>query len=72
MTDWKVVYLIRSLARKSINRQLAHALVRLAPKALVVTEIPIGELPLYSYYFDADFPAPAMNSMEPYIQFEKP
>jgi chromate reductase len=57
--EWKVGYVIGSLARKSINRQLAHALVRLAPKELVMTEIAIGGLPLYSYDYDADFPASA-------------
>lgn len=48
MTNWKVGYLIGSLASKSINRRLAVALVRLAPKELVMTEIPIADLPLYS------------------------
>lgn len=56
MTTWKVGYLIGSLAKASINRKLAGALVRLAPKELVLKEIPIAELPLYSYDYDADFP----------------
>lgn len=58
MTSWKVGYLIGSIAKESINRRLAGALVRLAPEELVLTEIPIAELPLYSYDYDADFPPP--------------
>lgn len=53
---YKVGYLIGSLATKSINRLLARALVRLAPPTLQLFEIPIGDLPLYSYDYDADYP----------------
>src|SRR5512140_381321 len=56
MTTWNVGYLIGSLAKASINRKLAGALVRLAPRELVMKEIPIGNLPLYSYDYDSDFP----------------
>ena len=59
MKSWKVGYLIGSLARESINRRLAGALVNLAPAELVMREIPIGELPLYSYDYDKDFPPSA-------------
>lgn len=59
MTTHKVGYLIGSLARESINRKLARALVKLAPPELEMTEIGFGELPLYSYDYDADFPPPA-------------
>ena len=59
MTDFKVGYLIGSLAKESINRKLAKALVRLAPPELAMTEIPFRDLPLYSYDYDADFPPPA-------------
>ncbi|HEX6095990.1 MAG TPA: NADPH-dependent FMN reductase [Thermoanaerobaculia bacterium] len=59
MTEWKVGYLIGSIAKASINRKLAGALVRLAPKQLAMREIPIAELPLYSYDYDADFPPAA-------------
>jgi len=59
MATHRVGYLIGSLAKASINRKLAGALVRLAPDGLVFTEIPIRDLPLYSYDYDADFPAPA-------------
>jgi len=52
-------YIIGSLAKASINRKLAQALVRLAPAGLSLSEIGIRDLPLYSYDFDADYPAPA-------------
>src|SRR5215203_5714082 len=56
MTTYKVGYLIGSLAKASINRKLATALVRLAPAELDLAEIPFKDLPLYSYDYDADFP----------------
>jgi chromate reductase, NAD(P)H dehydrogenase (quinone) len=59
MTTYKVGYFIGSLAKASINRKLSTALVRLAPSELDMREIPFKDLPLYSYDFDADFPAPA-------------
>ena len=59
MTTHKVGYLIGSLAKASINRKLAKALVRLAPPELVMSEIPFRDLPLYSYDYDADFPPAA-------------
>jgi chromate reductase len=49
-------YMVGSLAKGSINRKLARALTRLAPPELTLREIPIGELPLYSYDYDADYP----------------
>ena len=49
-------YLIGSLATGSINRTLAGALVRLAPDDLELREIPIKDLPLYSYDYDDDYP----------------
>lgn len=59
MTTHKVGYLIGSLAKGSINRKLARALVKLAPSGLEMSEIPFGDLPIYSYDYDADYPAPA-------------
>jgi chromate reductase, NAD(P)H dehydrogenase (quinone) len=56
MSRYAVGYLVGSLASDSINRTLAKALVRLAPPRLELTEIPIGELPLYSRDYDSDFP----------------
>ena len=55
-STYKVGYFVGSLAKASINRKLALALIRVAPKDLEFTEIPIKDLPLYSYDYDADFP----------------
>ncbi len=56
MKTYKVGYLIGSLAKGSINRQLANALIKLAPKELEFHEISFKDLPLYSYDYDADYP----------------
>lgn len=53
---YTVGYFVGSLATESINRKLAGALVKLAPDDLILSEIPIRDLPLYSYDYDADFP----------------
>jgi chromate reductase, NAD(P)H dehydrogenase (quinone) len=53
---YKVGVFIGSLSKDSINRKLAKALQKLAPEALDLQEIPIRDLPLYNYDFDADFP----------------
>jgi chromate reductase len=57
MAAFKIGYFVGSLAAGSINRVLANALIRLAPEDLEFMEIPIRDLPLYSYDYDADFPA---------------
>lgn len=59
MATFKVGYIVGSLAKASINRKLARALAGLAPPGLELTEIPIRDLPLYCYDYDADYPAPA-------------
>jgi chromate reductase len=56
MATYKIGYFVGSLATGSINRVLAQALIKLAPEELEFTEIPIRDLPLYSYDYDADFP----------------
>ena len=52
MATYKVGYFVGSLASTSINRLLAKALVRLAPPELVLSEIAIKDLPLYSSDYD--------------------
>src|SRR5215212_10105781 len=59
MTTYKVGYFVGSLSSTSINRELSRALIRLAPEDLEFTEIPIGNLPLYSPDYDADYPPEA-------------
>ncbi len=56
VTTFSVGYFVGSLAKASINRKLSRALVRLAPAELQMREIPIADLPLYSYDYDADYP----------------
>ena len=58
MTAFTVGYFVGSLAKNSLNRKLATAITRLAPQGLTMREIPIRDLPLYSYDYDADYPAP--------------
>jgi chromate reductase len=56
-TTYNVGFLVGSLAKASINRLLAQALVKLGKDAgLALEELPIRDLPLYSYDYDADFP----------------
>ena len=57
MTTYKVGYIVGSLATASVNRTLAKALIRVAPPELEFVEIPIKDLPLYSYDYDAHYPA---------------
>ena len=58
---YKVGVFIGSLAKESINRKLAKAVMRLAPDTLQFTEIPIKDLPLYSYDYDANYPQVARD-----------
>lgn len=63
MTTFKVGYFVGSLAKASINRKLAVALTRLGPPELEFTEIPIADLPLYSYDYDKNYP-PAAKALK--------
>ena len=56
MATFNVGYFVGSLASNSLNRKLALALERLAPAELKLQEIPIKDLPLYSYDYDKDYP----------------
>jgi chromate reductase len=59
MKTYKVGYFVGSLSSTSVNRELSQALIRLAPADLEFTEIPIGNLPLYSPDYDANYPPEA-------------
>ena len=59
MTTYKVGYFVGSLSSTSINRILSKALIRVAPDDLEFSEIPIGDLPLYSPDFDNHYPSEA-------------
>jgi chromate reductase len=60
MRTYDVGYFVGSLSSTSINRTLSGALIQLAPDDLRFTEIPIGNLPLYSPDYDSDFPPEAL------------
>ena len=59
MDRYTVGYFVGSIASRSLNRRLAQALVRVAPRELELSEIPFKDLPIYSYDFDNDYPPPA-------------
>src|SRR4051812_23293264 len=59
MTTHQIGYFVGSLSSTSINRVLSRALIRLAPSDLEFTEIPIGNLPLYSPDHDQNYPPEA-------------
>lgn len=61
MATYKVGVFIGSLAKGSINRKLAKALIRLAPPELEFCEISFKDLPLYSYDYDAAYPQVALD-----------
>ena len=56
---YRVGYFVGSLSSTSINRVLSRALIALAPDDLEFAELPIGNLPLYSPDYDADYPPEA-------------
>ena len=59
MKSFTVGYFVGSLSKASINRKLALALTKLAPKELQFREVPIGNLPLYDYELEKNFPPEA-------------
>ena len=68
MTTYKVGYFVGSLSSKSINRILSKALIKLAPHDLEFSEIPIGNLPLYSPDYDTNYPPEATALKEAIAQ----
>ena len=61
---YQVGYFVGSLSSTSINRILSRALIRLASDDLRFTEIPIGNLPLYSQDYDDRYPPEATELKE--------
>lgn len=57
MSNIKVAVIVGSLRKDSINRKLAKAVEKLAPKHFVFEHVDIGGLPLYNQDFDGDYPA---------------
>lgn len=54
MSQYQIAVVVGSLRRDSFNRQLANALVALAPPELSFKHLEIGDLPLYNQDDDAD------------------
>lgn len=52
MSQYNIAIIVGSLRKDSFNRQLANALVKLAPPEFSFTHVDIGDLPLYDQ--DAD------------------
>ena len=52
-----IVVIVGSLRKESFNRKMANALRDLAPAALKLDIVEIGQLPLYNQDLDADPPA---------------
>lgn len=55
----KIAILVGSLRNKSYNLRTAKAIISIAPKALEMEIIEIGDLPLYNEDLDTDSPPPA-------------
>lgn len=52
MSQYRIAVIVGSLRQESINRKLAHALVRLAPPEFSFYQPEIGDLPLYNQDHD--------------------
>lgn len=63
MSEIRVAMVIGSLRRDSINRRLAHAVGRLAPRHVSFRSVEIGDLPLYNQDDDSS-PAPQVMRMK--------
>jgi len=61
---YQVGYFVGSLSSTSINRVLSRALISVAPEEFEFSEIPIGNLPLYSQDYDSSFPPEAIALKE--------
>jgi chromate reductase len=58
MSQYKVAVLVGSLRRESLNKQLAGALVKLAPSDVSFEVLKIDDIPLYNQDDDANQAAP--------------
>jgi chromate reductase, NAD(P)H dehydrogenase (quinone) len=54
MNQYRIAVIVGSLRRKSINRQLADAVARLAPQQLKFKQVRIGDVPLYNQDGEAE------------------
>ncbi len=54
MSKYQIAVIVGSLRRDSFNRQLANAIVKLAPSEFSFKQVQIGDLPLYNQDDDAN------------------
>ena len=54
MSKYKIAVIVGSLRKDSFNRQLANAIVKLAPPEFTFQQLQIGDLPLYNQDDDAN------------------
>jgi chromate reductase, NAD(P)H dehydrogenase (quinone) len=59
MGQYQIAVIIGSLRKESFNRQLANAVIKLAPPEFSFTQPRIDDLPLYNQDDDANPPEPA-------------
>jgi len=57
-----VGYIVGSLRKAAYTRMLSRALIDIAPASFNLTEIGIGELPLYNQDLETDTPPPAWTT----------
>lgn len=53
----KIAVLVGSLRKESLNRKMAHALMKLAPDTISMEIVEIGDLPMYNQDLDENPPA---------------
>lgn len=63
MSQYQIAVIVGSLRRASFNRQLAHAIEKLAPAEFTFKQVEIGDLPLYNQDEDAN-PADSVKRLK--------
>lgn len=63
MSTYQIAVVVGSLRKDSFNRQLADALIKLAPAEFSFKHLEIGELPLYNQDDDNN-PAPSVKQLK--------
>jgi chromate reductase len=64
----RIGVIVGSLRQGAYSRMLARALPELAPKSMQLTDIGIGDLPLYNQDLETDSPPPAWTAFRKALQ----
>lgn len=67
MSEYQIAVVTGSLRKESFNRQLADAIIKLAPAGFSFTQLEIGDLPLYNQD-DDEQPAESVKRLKAGIQ----